>query len=290
MTSPKLISRIDEMTAVVNQKKADGQRVGLVPTMGYLHDGHLSLVQTASQNADCVVVSIYVNPTQFGPNEDLDVYPRDFQGDMNKLAELGVVTTVFLPKDNEIYPAGFSTKVVVDHLTTGLCGASRPTHFAGVTTVVTKLFNIVRPDVAVFGEKDYQQLAVIRRMVRDLNLSTEIIGAPTVRESDDLAMSSRNAYLTPQQRQAAPTIIRALRHIKQRYQDGQRDGRVLVEEARQMIEGTGVLTVDYLDLVDPDELRRLVTETHFELPDRVHVAAAVFAGKTRLIDNLRVSG
>ncbi len=274
------------MRAVSRAFRASGESVGLVPTMGYLHAGHLSLVREARERCERVIVSIYVNPTQFGENEDLDSYPRDLEGDMAKVAECGA-DIVFSPSDSDMYPAGYSTFVEVQGLTSGLCGASRPTHFRGVTTIVTKLFNMVEPDVAVFGRKDYQQLAVLRRMTTDLNLPVEIVGMPIVREPDGLALSSRNAYLNPAQREAATALSRALEATRTRYREGERSPRLLLEGARALIEAHPELRIDYAELVEPDDLAPL--NDLDALPDNVHMALAVFAGTTRLIDNSRIS-
>jgi len=274
------------MRAVSRAFRAAGESVGLVPTMGYLHAGHLSLVREARERCERVIVSIYVNPTQFGENEDLDSYPRDLEGDMAKVAECGA-DIVFSPSDSDMYPAGYSTFVEVQGLTSGLCGASRPTHFRGVTTIVTKLFNMVEPDVAVFGRKDYQQLAVLRRMTTDLNLPVEIVGMPIVREPDGLALSSRNAYLNPAQREAATALSRALEATRTRYREGERSPRLLLEGARALIEAHPELRIDYAELVEPDDLAPL--NDLDALPDNVHMALAVFAGTTRLIDNSRIS-
>jgi pantoate--beta-alanine ligase len=287
--APLLIQTVAEMSRLTARWRTDGQRVALVATMGYLHEGHLSLVRRAQSVADRVVVSIYVNPTQFGPSEDLSTYPRDLEGDLRHLAALSV-DCAFAPNNGEMYPQGFATRVTVQGLTEGLCGRSRPVHFAGVTTIVSKLFHITQPHVAAFGEKDYQQLAVIRRMTRDLNFSIEILPVPTVREPDGLAMSSRNARLSPTQRQQATALSRALFGARQRFRGGERDAEGLVAWARGVIEAESELAIDYLEIVDPDDLRSLSSGPDAaKLPERVHMALAVFAGKTRLIDNLRLS-
>lgn len=285
--SPTRVESVAAMRVLRGEYRAAGLRVGLVPTMGYLHDGHLSLVRQARAHADRVVVSIYVNPTQFGPSEDLDRYPRDLDGDLAKLAEAGA-DAVFLPSDASMYPEGASTWVTVDGLTQGLCGGSRPTHFRGVTTIVTKLFLVVEPHVAVFGQKDYQQLQVIRRMTTDLLLPIEILGGPIVREADGLAMSSRNAYLTPAQRAAAPAIQRALREAAGRYAAGERDGAALRAGIVSAIEAAPELRCDYVELVHARSLAPFDLASPLPETD-VHVAAAVFAGTTRLIDNLSLS-
>lgn len=287
-TTPAQHATLEGIRAAVAAARAAGRRVGLVPTMGYLHDGHLSLVRLAAERTDFVVVSIYVNPTQFGPNEDLAAYPRDLARDLELLGGHGV-DIVFTPSDAIMYPDGFATGVEVTGLSAHLCGASRPVHFGGVATIVTKLFAVLAPDVAVFGQKDYQQLAIIRRLVRDLGFAVEIVGGPTVREPDGLAMSSRNAYLTADERAAAPALYRALSTMRDRYRSGERDGAALRELGRAIIEAQGPLRVDYLEVIDPDDLRLLPERAGERLPERAHAAAAVFAGRARLIDNLRLS-
>lgn len=254
------------------------KRVALVPTMGYLHDGHLALVERARGLADRVVASIFVNPTQFGPNEDLARYPRDEAGDLAKLARAGV-DAVFMPTPEVMYPAGFDTYVVPSELASGLCGASRPGHFRGVCTVVCMLFRMTRCDVAVFGEKDYQQLAIIRRMVRDLWLDVDIVGHPIVRDSDGLAMSSRNVYLSGPERERALGLSRALKAMQAKAA-GEREVAALLAHGRAAL---GDVKVDYLDVVDAQSLRPL---TQLDRPARALVAA--FVGKTRLIDNVEI--
>jgi pantoate--beta-alanine ligase len=259
--------------------RRDGS-VGFVPTMGYLHKGHLSLVEAARAANEHVVVSIYVNPTQFGPAEDFAAYPRDLARDSAMLRSAGV-DALFAPTDEEMYPDGYATTVRVEGtLTAGLCGASRPGHFAGVTTVVTKLFNIVRPTRAYFGEKDAQQLAVIRRMTVDENLDVDIIGCPTVREPDGLAMSSRNAYLSPTERISALSLVRALDLADSLIQDGERDVATLRKRLLGHFESVEKARVDYVEFVDAGTLVPV---------ERVHgrtlLALAVYIGRTRLIDN-----
>lgn len=287
MPEPRQIETAAEMQRYSREQHVAGRTIALVPTMGYLHDGHLSLVERASGLADRVVVSIYVNPTQFGPSEDLDSYPRDVEGDFAKLRKHNV-DVVLLPPNSEMYPTGFATEVAVSGLTAGLCGSSRPVHFAGVATIVTKLLNIVQPDYAVFGQKDYQQLQVIRRLVKDLNIPVEIVGSPTIRESDGLAKSSRNAYLSADQRSAAAAIYSGLCDARTLFLSGERHRDRLLEAARRTIEAQDCLRIDYLELVHPTSLTTFeaISET---LPDSVHMATAVFAGKTRLIDNMRLS-
>jgi pantoate--beta-alanine ligase len=247
--------------------------------MGHLHDGHLSLMRIAKKRADVLVVSIFVNPAQFGPEEDFETYPRNLERDLDLCAKEDV-DIVFTPKTGALYPDGFQSYVKLEHLPHHLCGLSRPVFFTGVATVVSKLFNIVRPHVAVFGEKDYQQLLVIRRMVQDLNFNTEIIGAPIVREKDGLAMSSRNAYLTSEQRPAALTLYRSLVQARKRVETGERDAARILKEARDLITAQPETDIDYLSICDPETL------IDVERIDRqALMALAVKVGKTRLIDN-----
>jgi len=277
----QVVETIPEVRAAVKAARAQGKRVGFVPTMGYLHEGHLALMRRARQDCDLVVVSIFVNPTQFGPNEDFDRYPRDLERDL-ALCRTVPVDLVFHPEVAEVYPAFPPlTTVRVSALTDTLCGASRPSHFEGVATVVTKLFNIVRPDVAYFGQKDAQQVAVIRRMVADLNLDEiEIVPVPTVREPDGLAMSSRNLYLSPAERQAALVLFRSLQLAQDRVAAGQREMRALVGEMRALISAEPLAAVDYVEIVDYDTLQPIE-----HLKGRALAAVAVKFGKTRLIDN-----
>ena len=259
--------------------RAASKRIGLVPTMGYLHAGHLSLVHAARRECDVVVMSIFVNPKQFGPQEDFATYPRDMEGDLHQACEAGV-DAVFAPSVQEMYPPGFLTEVAVHELTASLCGASRPGHFNGVTTVVAKLFNIVGPDRAYFGQKDYQQVTVLRQMATDLCMPLEVITCPTVREPDGLAMSSRNAYLNPAERQAALVLSRALRLAEERLAQGERQGARLTATLRDCIVKEPLARIDYVAVCDPDTLREVA-----QISDPVLVALAVYIGKTRLIDN-----
>jgi pantoate--beta-alanine ligase len=253
--------------------------VGLVPTMGYLHEGHLSLVRAAKSENAAAAVSIFVNPTQFGPNEDLARYPRDEARDL-ELLEAEYVDVVFAPDVDEMYGAGFSTTVDVGVLTACLEGVSRPTHFRGVTTVVAKLLNIVQPERAYFGQKDAQQLVVVRRMVRDLGLPVEIVGMPIVRESDGLAMSSRNAYLTPEQRTAASVLALSLSLAERMYDDAERDAPRIREAMREFIVREPLAEIDYISIADAETLEEL------DVIDRnALVSLAVRFGTTRLIDN-----
>jgi pantoate--beta-alanine ligase len=259
--------------------RAAGKRIGLVPTMGYLHAGHMSLVQAARRECDVVVLSIFVNPKQFGPQEDFTTYPRDMEGDLRQAREAGV-DAVFTPAVEEMYPPGFLTEVIVHELTAPLCGASRPGHFNGVTTVVAKLFNIVGPDRAYFGQKDYQQVTVLRQMATDLCMPLEVITCPTVREPDGLAMSSRNAYLSPAERQAALVLARALRLAEERLAQGERQGTRLTATLRDCIAKEPLARIDYVAVCDPQTLREVE-----QVASTVLVTLAVYIGQTRLIDN-----
>src|SRR5574337_895423 len=273
---------IDELPSVQRQctsLRREGKTIGLVPTMGAFHEGHLSLMRSARAENDVVVVTIFVNPIQFGRGEDFDSYPRDLQGDLAQAERTGV-DLVFTPSAEAIYPKGFQTYVDVIELTEGLCGASRPGHFRGVTTIVTKLFNLIRPHRAYFGQKDYQQSAVVRRLVDDLNLDLEIVLLPTVREADGLAMSSRNVRLTPQQRRAACVLHASLKLAEERVSVGERSAKTILDEMRAMIEAEPLARLDYVALCDPETLKPL---------DRIEgptlLALAVRFGGTRLIDN-----
>ncbi len=273
---------IDSVAALrqhLGEQRMAGKRIGLVPTMGFLHDGHLSLVHAARLECDVVVMSIFVNPKQFGPNEDFESYPRDVERDL-RLARDSGVDVVFTPDVSEVYPDGFQSEVRVRGLTEPLCGASRPGHFDGVTTVVAKLFNMVGPDRAYFGQKDYQQAAVIQRMVTDLNMPLTIVVCPIVRESDGLAMSSRNAYLSPEERRAALVLSRALRTAESLIADGARQAVPLEAVLREVIAAEPLARLDYVAVCDPQTLAPLE-----ELPETVLVALAVHIGRTRLIDN-----
>lgn len=268
-----------DMQAWSAAQKKQGKTISFVPTMGYLHKGHVSLLEIGKPLSDELVLSIFVNPTQFGPNEDLDAYPSNIQNDL-RLAEQAGVTAVFLPDKNEMYGPDYQTHVSLDHLPQYLCGRSRPVHFGGVATVVTKLFNIVMPDVAVFGKKDFQQLAVIRQMVEDLDFNIRIIGGEIIREEDGLAMSSRNAYLTPEQRASAVCLSQAIRLLKQRVAQGVRSIPELVGEAEAFIHSFDHTRVDYIELCDPRTLKSVeIVQT------QTLVAMAVQVGKSRLIDN-----
>jgi pantoate--beta-alanine ligase len=279
MSQIALVHTPKELRALLARARGEGKTIGFVPTMGYLHEGHLSLMRIAAQRSDLVCISIFVNPTQFGPTEDLDRYPRDLHGDLSKAVHCGV-DVCYAPSKHTVYPPGFQTYVAVEALSRPLCGAKRPGHFRGVATVVAKLFNLVQPDCAVFGKKDFQQLAVIRRMVRDLDMGVEIVGAPIVRENDGLAMSSRNAYLTTRQRRQATCLYRSLERAKTLFGRGERDTLKLVSAVRTLIEAEPEARVDYIEIRDPETLEPLE-----RIVDRGLVALAVFFGKTRLIDN-----
>lgn len=278
------LTTVSEVRAALDAMRVRGATIGLVPTMGALHEGHLSLIRAARGANDVVVVSIFVNPTQFGPNEDLERYPRDLDRDRVLCAKAGA-DLVFNPAVAEMYPDGFSTWVEVEGLTAGLCGRSRPGHFRGVCTVVTKLINICAPDRAYFGEKDAQQLAVISRMARDLDMGVEIVACPTIREADGLAMSSRNVRLTPAQRAQAPLLYRALTGAKELVQDGERDAGVLCRVMRSILAEASLGELDYLEIVRADDLTPVAA-----VEGDCLVAVAVRFGGTRLIDNIRVTG
>lgn len=275
-------SNIQAVRQQVSEWKKAGLSVGLVPTMGYLHEGHKSLIDAARKENDRVVVSIFVNPMQFGPNEDLESYPRDLEKDAG-LCEKSGVDLIFHPQPEEMYAPDFCTYVDMNGLTTQLCGKSRPTHFRGVQTVVLKLFHIVTPDRAYFGQKDAQQLAVIRRMVRDLDVGVTIIGCPIIREADGLAKSSRNTYLNEQERQAALVLNRSLQAGKALIEAGETNAQVIRQEIIKEIEKEPMARIDYVDVVDFDTITPIDT-----IQGTVLTAIAVFIGKTRLIDNFIV--
>jgi pantoate--beta-alanine ligase len=276
----KVFSAIDEMRGASRAVRREGKRLALVPTMGALHEGHLSLVRAARAACDVVAASIFVNPTQFGPNEDLAKYPRSFERDCEMLEREGV-EFVFAPSVEEMYPAGAVTWVTVEELSGKLDGGSRPGHFRGVTTVVAKLFHIVEPDKAFFGQKDAAQVAIIRRMVRDLNLAVEIVVCPIVREADGLAMSSRNAYLNAEERKRALVLHRSLERVRQLVESGESDAERLVVAGREEVARENAVRLDYFEVVDPDTLDPVV-----DLSPGALVAVAAYVGATRLIDNL----
>lgn len=277
---PMTVERIREVRRAVAVARDQGKRIGFVPTMGALHPGHGSLIERSVDECDFTVVSIFVNPLQFGPAEDLRDYPRDLESDLAFCRERGV-DLVFTPSDDEIYPGEPRTFVEVRGLTEGLCGAFRPGHFLGVTTVVAKLFHIVLPDMAYFGRKDAQQALVISRMVRDLDFPLQVRTVPTVRDADGLAVSSRNRYLTPEEREAATALYRGLTRARRLLEDGERRAEVVAEAVRAEVRAECLLEKQYVEVVDLEELRPVAT---VESP--VLVAAAVYAGKIRLIDNI----
>ena len=270
---------VSEVREQVKTWKREGLTIGLVPTMGYFHDGHASLVRAADAQCDRVVASVFVNPTQFGPGEDLASYPRDFDHDCALLKECGA-DMVFHPEPEDMYAPDFCTWVDMDVLTEELCGKSRPIHFRGVCTVVTKLLNIAAPDKAFFGQKDAQQLAVIKRMVRDLNMDVEIVGCPIVREEDGLARSSRNTYLSAEERKAALILSRTIALGQKLVQEGEKDANALVEAMKRNIESEPLARIDYVEAVDGINMQPVD-----KLEGSVLVAMAVYIGKTRLIDN-----
>ena len=275
---------IKEVREVIGNWKKRGFSVGLVPTMGYLHPGHISLIERARKENDMVVVSIFVNPIQFGPNEDLDTYPRDMTHD-REVCEKAGAELIFAPQPSEMYPSENFAFVDIKELGDGLCGAKRPGHFRGVCTVVSKFFNIVLPNRAYFGEKDAQQLAIIRRMVKDLNIGTEIVSCPIVREADGLAMSSRNLYLSPEERKAALSISRSLSAAKELMRKGEKDAVKIRETIVAGISAEPLARIDYAEIVDSADLSPV---QRIEKP--VLAAVAVYIGKTRLIDNFTFEG
>jgi len=257
-----------------------GKKIALVPTMGYLHDGHLKLMEEGKQRSDCLVTSIYVNPTQFGQGEDLDKYPRDFESDEQLSRDAGV-DVIFYPSNPQMYPENYHTFVTVEDITTNLCGMTRPTHFRGVATVCAKLFNIVKPHVTVFGRKDFQQLAVIKRMVVDLNIDIEVVGISTVREADGLAMSSRNAYLKGGERESALSVSRSLRRAADLYDRGERDAGAIIQDVKDFIAGHPGTKIDYVKICDVETM----ADVESVRGERSVLAMAVWVGTPRLIDN-----
>jgi pantoate--beta-alanine ligase len=271
------------MRSACREARAGGKRLGLIPTMGALHDGHLSLVRAAKAQSDIVAVSIFVNPTQFAPNEDFSKYPRTFERDCELLEKEGV-DLLFAPAVEEMYPQKPITYVTVEGLSDKLCGKSRPGHFRGVTTVVAKLFHIIEPDAAFFGQKDAVQLTLIRRMVRDLNFPVEIVGSAIVREPDGLAMSSRNAYLSPEQRRQALVLYRSLSRVQKDFGAGERNAAHLIAAGREIFSAEPAARLDYLEIVDPETLDPVA-----EIDKPALAAVAAFVGTTRLIDNVVLS-
>lgn len=276
----KVINDIPAMQSLIKNLHKENKIIGLVPTMGYLHEGHLSLVRIAKKKSDIVVVSIFVNPTQFAPGEDYEKYPRDMQKDGN-LCKKEEVDIIFYPDSNKMYLSDHKTFVFTDQLSGKLCGISRPIHFRGVTTIVAKLFNIVQPDIAVFGQKDAQQNLIIRKMVADLNYNIKILTGPVVREDDGLAMSSRNQYLSPSQRQDALVIYKSLQKAKQMIENGEINASVIKDNIYQEFNSVSAAKLDYVAIVDYGNLEEL-----HKIQDNTLIAIAAYFGKTRLIDNI----
>lgn len=276
----KLIKTISEMQKTAVAFRRQGKIIGLVPTMGYLHEGHLQLLRLLRPQCDVLVISIFVNPIQFAPTEDLERYPRDFERD-EQLCRSERVDIIFYPDNLEMYPQPFHTFINVEKLSEGLCGSSRPGHFRGVATVVAKLFNIVKPQLAIFGEKDYQQLMVIKQMVKDLNFDITILSAPIVREADGLAMSSRNKYLSPEERKAAPLLYQSLLLARKLCQQGIDNPEEISRKMTSLLQKIPQLRIDYISLVDPQTLTPVA-----KIQGEVLVALAVYIGQTRLIDNM----
>jgi len=275
----EIIKKIELMQELSDKWRRDGHIISCVPTMGFLHQGHIELLRIGRDKGDRLIMTIFVNPTQFGPHEDYEKYPRDTEGDLNKARSAGV-DVVFMPTVEEMYPDGFQSTVTVNTITQYLCGKSRPVHFAGVTIVVAKLFNITKPHLAIFGEKDYQQLAVIKQMVRDLNMDIDIIGLPTVRERDGLAMSSRNKYLSPEERLSALSLKKGLDLAKAMVKDGEKDSATIKNAVKELILTHPFTEIDYVTICDPAKLTDMENVNGPSL-----LALAVKVGKARLIDN-----
>jgi pantoate--beta-alanine ligase len=275
----KIIETVKEMQDYAESLRITGKKIVFVPTMGYFHEGHLDLMRVGRKRGDCLVISIYVNPTQFGPNEDLAKYPRDFERDRKMAARVGV-DVIFSPPNEEMYPDNYQTYVNVEGVTDNLCGLSRSGHFRGVTTVCCKLFHMVKPHVTIFGKKDFQQLTAIKRMVSDLNMDLEVVAMETTRETDGLAMSSRNIYLKPEERESALSLSRSLKMAKEMYDRGERDAGVILDKVRTFIENHPHARIDYVQICDTKTMKdveRLDSETV--------IALAVRVGTARLIDN-----
>jgi len=278
------VTGVREMQALAESLRSRGKRICVVPTMGYLHAGHRSLIELARQHSDSVITTLFVNPTQFGPGEDLERYPRDFPRDQELAARAGT-DILFSPQTNEMYPAGYATYVEVEKVSSILEGKFRPTHFRGVATIVTKLFNITKPHVAVFGQKDAQQAFLIRKLAADLNFDLEILIAPTVREKDGLALSSRNSYLNPQERSHAAALYRSLKHAESLIAGGERSAAAVRTQMVEILSCAEPTQIDYVAFVEPDSF----TEVETLRPPSVLVALAVRFGSTRLIDNMTIS-
>jgi len=275
----QIIKTIQAMKERSSQARREGEAIAFVPTMGFFHEGHLSLMREGRKLGDLLVVSLFVNPTQFGPNEDFKKYPRDFEKDRKMAEEVGT-DILFSPEAGEMYPPDHQTIVRVERVTQNLCGRSRPTHFQGVATVVTMLFEIVMPQVAIFGEKDYQQLVTIKQMVSDLHMNVEVVGMPTVREADGLAMSSRNTYLLPGERKAASSLHRSLQKAKELLQKGEQNADRILQEMKRILQAEPLVRMDYIQVCDARTL-----EDVKRIEGDVVVALAAYLGKTRLIDN-----
>lgn len=277
-----IIRDIPALKEKIKNTKETGKTIGFVPTMGYLHQGHLSLIKAARKECDFVVVSIYVNPIQFGAGEDFEEYPRDLTRDAQLSQEVGV-DLIFAPSDRAMYPGGYATFVEVKRLTEGLCGKNRPGHFKGVTTVVTKLFNLVEPHKSYFGQKDAQQALVLKKMVEDLNMNMELKIMPTLREPDGLAMSSRNSYLSPEEREAGQALFKSLSRAEKMIVQGIRESKEIIFHVRQILQKEDLLDIEYIEIVDTKNLERIG-----KLQGEVLIALAARVGKTRLIDNIMV--
>lgn len=278
-----IISKVNSMKEISKEARGKGKKIGFVPTMGFLHEGHLSLIRKAKEISDMTVVSIFVNPTQFGAGEDFDKYPRDLTLDAD-LAIAEGVDYLFMPSAEEIYPQKYSTYVEVKNLSDALCGESRPGHFKGVTTIVMKLFHIVLPTFAVFGQKDAQQAIIIKKMVQDLNMDVELLIFPTIRHDDGVAMSSRNSYLSKKEREAATVLYRALKEGEKLIQDGKRDSEGIISEMKKLLESEALARIDYISITDTENLQPLK-----KISGSILIALAVFIGNTRLIDNIMIS-
>lgn len=275
----EIIRSVKEMQAVAESERRRGRRIAFVPTMGYFHEGHLNLMRVGRKQGDCLAVSIYVNPAQFAPTEDFEAYPRDFERDRSLAEGLGV-DWIFFPDNREMYPEGYQTTVEVEGVTSNLCGISRPRFFRGVTTVCMKLFHIVKPHVTVFGRKDFQQYVTIKKMVQDLNMDIEVIGMQTTRETDGLAMSSRNIYLKPEERESALCLIRSLLLTKELYETGERDTDHILTTVREFIAGHPYVNIDYAQICATATMQNIS-----RIDQEAVLALAVWIGKTRLIDN-----
>lgn len=275
----RIFTQISDIKAEIKKLKSEGKSIGFVPTMGFLHEGHISLIDKSVMENDITVASIFVNPTQFGPAEDLSAYPRDFERDC-KMLESANTDIIFYPSPSEMYGEGFCTSVSLKGITDVLCGISRPVHFSGVATVVTKLFNIVSPDRAYFGEKDFQQLQVIKRMVKDLNMDTEVVGMPIIREADGLAKSSRNVYLSPEERVSALALSKSFSVVQSLLDKDERNTDFIKNAVADFIKGFSFTRIDYIEIVSPESLQPLD-----EVNGDFVIALAVYVGKARLIDN-----